>query len=121
MGYRRQFARGYEVYLIEGVAYALAKATFKKQIFQRTYHWRMMPIPQFRHIPLSIFLKTYTDLGYVKNYPNYTLSSRLTDKAIASAGAGVDIVASYDTVLRFEYTFNGEGQKGFFFHVRKEF
>jgi outer membrane protein assembly factor BamA len=121
MGYRKQFARGYEIYLIEGVAYALNKMTFKKRIFQRTYQWRMMPIPQFRHIPISIFIKTYADLGYVKGYPNYTLSNRLTDKMLSSAGGGIDIVASYDTVLRFEYTFNGEGENGFFFHVRKEF
>jgi outer membrane protein assembly factor BamA len=121
MGYKKQFVRGYEIYLIEGVAYALNKTTLKKRIFHRTYHWNMMPIPQFRHIPLSIFLKTYADLGYVKSYPNYFLSTRLSDKLLSSAGGGIDIVASYDTVIRFEYTFNGEGEKGFFFHVRKEF
>ena len=121
MGYRRQFARGYEIYLIEGLAYALNKITVKKRIFHRTYHWAMMPIPQFRHIPISIFIKTYADLGYVRGYPNYTISNRLSDKLLTSAGGGVDIVASYDTVFRFEYTFNGEGENGFFFHVRKEF
>jgi len=36
-------------------------------------------------------------------------------------GGGLDIVASYDVVFRFEYTFNAEGDKGFFFHVKKEF
>jgi outer membrane protein assembly factor BamA len=121
MGYKKQFVRGYEIYLIEGQAYALNKTTLKKRIFHRTYHWKMMPIPQFRHIPLSIFLKTYADVGYVKSYPNYFLSTRLADKILSSAGGGIDIVASYDTVIRFEYTFNGEGEKGFFFHVRKEF
>jgi outer membrane protein assembly factor BamA len=121
MGYKKQFVRGYEIYLIEGAAFALNKTTFKKRIFHRTYQWKVMPIPQFRHIPISIFLKTYGDIGYVKSYPNYFLSTRLTDKMLSSAGGGIDIVASYDTVIRFEYTFNGEGEKGFFFHVRKEF
>jgi outer membrane protein assembly factor BamA len=121
MGYKKQFARGYEIYLIEGVAYALNKTTLRKRIFHRTYQWRMMPIPQFRHIPISIFIKTYGDFGYVKSYSNYTLSTKLTDKMLTSAGAGIDIVASYDAVFRFEYTFNGEGENGFFFHVRKEF
>lgn len=121
MGYRKQFARGYEIYLIEGVAYALNKITFKKRIFNRTYQWRVMPIPQFRHIPISIFIKTYTDVGYVKGYSNYPFSTHLTDKLLSSAGGGIDIVASYDTVFRFEYTFNGEGENGFFFHVKKEF
>ncbi len=121
LGYKKQFVRGYEVYLIEGVAYALNKTTLKKRIFHRTYQWNIMPIPQFRHIPLSIFIKMYGDLGYVKGYPNYTISDRLTNKLLTSAGAGVDIVASYDSVFRIEYTFNGDGEKGFFLHVRKEF
>ncbi|HEX6226147.1 MAG TPA: BamA/TamA family outer membrane protein [Chryseolinea sp.] len=121
MGYRKQFARGYEIYVIEGTSYALNKLTLKKRIFHKVYRWESMPIPQFRHVPLSIFIKTYGDLGYVKGYPNYEISSRLSDKLLTSAGGGVDIVASYDVVLRIEYTFNGEGEKGFFFHIRKEF
>ena len=121
MGHRKQFTRGYEIYLIEGLAYAINKTTLRKRIFHRVYHWQMMPIPQFRHIPISIFVKTYGDLSYVKGYSNYPLSTRLTNKLLNSAGGGIDLVASYDTVLRFEYTFNGEGENGFFFHVRKEF
>lgn len=121
MGHRKQLTRGYEIYLIEGTAYAINKTTLRKRIFHRVYHWAMMPIPQFRHIPLSIFLKTYGDLAYVKGYPDYSISNRLSNKLLNSAGAGIDIVASYDTVLRFEYTFNGEGENGFFFHARKEF
>jgi outer membrane protein assembly factor BamA len=121
MGYRKVFARGYEIYVIEGTAYALNKLTLKKRIFHKVYRWNQMPIPQFRHIPLSVFIKTYSDLAYVKAYPNYEISNRLADKLLTSAGGGVDIVASYDTVLRIEYTFNGEGENGFFFHIRKEF
>ena len=60
-----------------------------------------MPIEQFRYIPISIYLKTFADVGYVKNYPNYQMSSRLADKFIYSAGAGIDLVGSYDMVLRF--------------------
>lgn len=121
MGHRKQLTRGYEIYLIEGTAFAINKTTLRKRIFHRVYHWAMMPIPQFRHIPLSIFLKTYGDFAYVKGYPDYSISDRLNNKLLNSAGAGIDIVASYDTVLRFEYTFNGEGESGFFFHARKEF
>jgi outer membrane protein assembly factor BamA len=121
LGYRKQLVRGYEVYVIEGPYYWLNKTTIKKRVFARTYTMNLLPIRQFRHIPLSIFLKTYADVGYVRNYPNYEISSRLTDKLISGVGAGVDIVASYDAVFRFEYTFNGEGEDGFFFHIKKEF
>jgi outer membrane protein assembly factor BamA len=121
LGYRKQIIRGYEVYVIEGPYYFLNKSTFKKKIFSRTYHWRAMPIDQFRHIPLSIYFKTYADVGYVRNYPGYTLGEPLTNKLLSGVGFGFDVVGSYDAVIRFEYTFNAEGNNGFFFHLKKEF
>ncbi|HEY9487949.1 MAG TPA: POTRA domain-containing protein [Chryseosolibacter sp.] len=124
LGQKKQFVRGYELYIVEGPWYFLNKATFKKLIFNRTYHWAMMPARQFRHIPLSIYLKTYADLGYVRNYPYYeetNRNTRLSDKMLFGTGFGLDVVGFYDIVLRFEYSFNAEGEQGFFFHVKKEF
>lgn len=124
LGYQKQFVRGYEVFVIEGPAYFLNKTTFKKRIFSRKYHWADMPVPQFRHIPLAIYLKTYADFAYVENYPAYEatgMNTALTNKWLRGTGFGIDIVGSYDVVLRFEYSFNGEGKNGFFFHVKKEF
>jgi len=124
LGFRRQFVRGYEVYVVEGPYYALNKTTLKKLIFTRKYHWVSMPIEQFRHMPLSIYLKTYADVGYVKNYSDYEalqINTTLSDKVLSGAGLGLDVVGSYDIVLRFEYTFNAEGQSGFFFHIKREF
>ncbi|MBL7856939.1 MAG: hypothetical protein JNM57_04560 [Cyclobacteriaceae bacterium] len=126
LGYRKQFVKGYEIYLIEGPYYLLNKTTFKKLLFSHTYHWGNMPIEQFRHVPIQVYLKTYADLGYVRNYPNYTYNGepvnyQLTDKLLTGVGGGLDIVGAYDLVLRFEYTLNAEGDHGFFFHIKKEF
>ncbi|MEJ1237707.1 BamA/TamA family outer membrane protein [Chryseolinea sp. T2] len=121
IGYQRRIVRGYEIYVIEGQNYALNKLTVKKRIFSRVYNLNAMPIRQFRHLPLSVYIKTYGDLGYVKNYDNYEISSRMANKLLTGAGGGIDIVASYDAVLRLEYSFNGEGESGFFFHIKKEF
>jgi outer membrane protein assembly factor BamA len=121
LGYRTQFIRGYEVYVIEGPAHVANKTTFKKKLFSRNYHWGAMPLEQFRDIPISIYLKTYADFGYVENYRNYEAGEPLTGKLLSGFGGGIDIIGSYDVVLRFEYSFNGEGQRGFFFHLKKEF
>jgi outer membrane protein assembly factor BamA len=124
LGLRKQFVRGYELYVIEGPFYFINKATFKKQIFARNYNLDFMPFEQFRHIPFAIYLKTYADVGYVKNYPDYekrNLNTRLSNKVLAGAGFGVDVVGSYDLVFRFEYSFNAEGERGFFFHIKREF
>jgi hypothetical protein len=75
-------------------------------------------------VPIAIYLKTYGDFGYVKNYPDYKnsgLNTILSDRLISGVGMGLDVVGSYDVVLRFEYTLNDLGKHGFFFHVKKEF
>ena len=124
LGQRKQFVRGYELYVVEGPWYMLNKTTFKKLIFSREYHWASMPVRQFRHVPVSIYLKTYADLGYVRNYPFYEarrLNTRLSNEMLFGTGMGLDVVGFYDIVLRFEYSINAEGENGFFFHVKKEF
>lgn len=120
LGYNRQFIRGYEVYLIEGPQFAFNKTTFKKQLFSRTLDIGGS-LEQFREIPLAIYIKTYADFGYVWNYPGYEAGRRLTDKLLTGVGGGLDFVTSHDATLRLEYSFNGEGEKGFFFHLKKEF
>jgi hypothetical protein len=80
-----------------------------------------MPAEQFRHVPFAVYLKTYANIGYVKNYENYEAGQGLTNRFLSSIGGGVDVVTSYDMVFRVEYTFNSEGEQGFFLHLKKEF
>jgi len=123
MGNKRQFVKGYEIYVIEGPYSALSKTTLKKRVLSRKYTWKLLP-KEFEYIPLSIYAKVYGDLGYVKNYPYYetnNFNTRLSDTLLAGVGAGFDIVASYDLVIRLEYTFNLQGKDGFYLHLKKEF
>ncbi len=124
LGYRGQVVRGYEIYVIEGPQFLLNKTTLKKKIFQRSWRVEAMPLEQFRYFPLAIYLKGYTDLGYVNNYDYYSeqsLNTRLTSRILVGAGMGIDIVTFYDAVFRVEYTFTREGTKGFFINLKKEF
>ncbi len=124
LGYRGQVVRGYEIYVIEGPQFLLNKTTLKKRIFQRSWRVESMPLEQFRYFPLSIYLKGFTDLGYVANYNYYSekdLNTRLTGKLLVGAGAGIDIVTVYDFTFRFEYTLTREGTRGLFINLKKEF
>jgi Outer membrane protein/protective antigen OMA87 len=124
LGYRKQFVRGYEIYLIEGPKFFLNKTTFKKKIFSRVWQFDDVPLKQFQYFPVSLYFKSYIDLGYVENYPYYNelnINTRLSDRLLGSIGAGLDLILLYDTVFRFEYTFTRENVHGFFFNVRKEF
>jgi outer membrane protein assembly factor BamA len=124
LGYRRQFIRGYETYLIEGPNFFLNKTTLKQRLFAHAWSVEDSPIEQFRYFPLAIYLKVYYDFGYVQNYPRYeelTQNTRLSDKLLQGVGVGIDLVTLYDNVFRFEYTFAKDGLTAFFFNVRKEF
>lgn len=124
LGYNKFFVRGYEIYVIEGPMYALTKTTLKKRIFSRTYRLDDLPWEQFQLLPIAVYLKAYADLGYVKNYPSYESqfqNTQLSNKMIAGVGLGLDLVTSYDSAFRLEYTMNRAGDHGFFFHLKKEF
>jgi outer membrane protein assembly factor BamA len=126
MGYQRQILRGYDIYVIEGPTFFVNKTTFKKKIFSRVWRYEKMPLEQFRHLPFAIYLKTFADIGYTENYAYYQenpnlKNNRLSNSFLAGYGGGVDVVAPYDVVFRFEYAFTKEGVNGFFFNIKKEF
>ncbi len=125
MGYQNQLIRGFENYVIEGPVFALNKTTFKKKIFSRVWSMDFMPIEQFNYLPLAIYIKTFFDIGYVQNYPYYDekgLNQRLSNQVLTGAGFGLDMVTTYDLVIRVEYTFTQiQPSGGLFFNVKKEF
>jgi outer membrane protein assembly factor BamA len=121
LGFKKDFIRGYELYLIEGKSFLLNRSTIKKKIFSTIGHLGILPIKQFRKIPIDIYLKTYFDMGYVENYEGYDLNKRLSDRYLFGTGGGIDFVTYYDTVIRVEYSVNREKESGFFLHFRKEF
>jgi outer membrane protein assembly factor BamA len=124
LGYYYQFVRGYEIYVIEGPWYTLNKTTFKKRILKKTYRLDILPWEKFQHLPIALYFKMYADFGYAGNYPYYenrNQNTLLSNRLATGVGAGLDLITSYDGVIRIEYTLNREGEHGFFFHIKKEF
>ncbi len=121
LGRGLDFVRGYETYLIEGSSYVLNKISFKRQLFKGVKHVNSLRIKQFKTFPYALFIKTYFDTGYVKNFNQYEQNGRLTNRLIFGSGIGLDFVTWYDFVIRTEYSINGEKEHGFFFHFRKGF
>lgn len=121
MGYGGKLVRGYETYVIEGTNYFLNKTTLKKTLVDGKFKLFSFFPNQFRTVPYAIYFKTFFDFGYVTNYPNYELNSRLTNRWIYSGGIGIDIVTYYDFVIRLEYSLNAQNETWFNFDVKSEF
>ena len=120
IGYRPDEIRGYELYVVEGQNYLIHKITFKKRLFSNVFHVKSMPVPQFRTVPLAIYLKTYFDSGYVDNEFTDPENAALSNKYLFGGGVGLDVVTYYDLVVRFEYSINDRGNTGFFLNVRAD-
>lgn len=118
IGYRPDEIRGYDLYVVEGQNYIIHKITFKKLLFSKKQHIKSVPIPQFRTIPIAIYLKTFFDSGYVDNEFTDPENTALSNKFLFGGGIGLDIVTYYDMVLRLEYSINDRADTGFFINAR---
>lgn len=116
LGYFRDFIRGYEFYVIDGLDFAYLKKSFRFNFFEKTYHWGdYMKFDSFKKMPIKLFLVIHNEFGFVNN-PYYDAGNPLSNELLWGAGIGLDIVAYYNRVFNLEYSRNHLGEHGFFLH-----
>ncbi|MDX9769402.1 MAG: POTRA domain-containing protein [Tenuifilaceae bacterium] len=120
IGYN-DFIRGYEHYVTNGSSYYINKNSLKFELLPtKVINLPLVPEGKFKKAHIALYWSIFGDTGYVK--PDaFTPSNSLEGKMIYGYGTGLYIVAYYDLVLRIEYSFNGFGEQGFFFHIGTPF
>jgi outer membrane protein assembly factor BamA len=109
LGYGKDYIRGYELNVIDGSHFLLGKAEMKYRFLNRKYKF-MPKLKNYEQLPLTLFLSTYFDMGYVVN--NYLKLSGSTDQNVLpntwqnGKGLGLNVVAFYDYCMRLEYSFD---------------
>ncbi len=116
MGFRNEYVRGYEYFVIDGSHYAVLRGNLRYKIFDQVISQRLLPIMRF--IPFRVYAKIFDDIGYV--YKVETGNSFLNNRLLNGYGVGLDIIISYYAKFRLEYSLNHLGQKGLFLHGTKE-
>ena len=116
LGYRRDYVRGYEYYVVDGDHFWLAKSTLKYTLIRpaiKQINW--LKSPKFNSIPYAVYLNAFADVGQV--WPGEgTELNRFSGRILPGIGLGLDFVTYYDKVVRAEFSLNGEGEAGFFIH-----
>ena len=116
LGYIRDYARGYEHYVISGQGFGLIKNNLKYAILpQRVSKIHVIKTEKFNTIPYAFYVNLYADAAYVYNEKDNNYNS-LVNKLLLGFGAGIDFVTYYDKVLRVEYSINRMGENGLFIH-----
>jgi hypothetical protein len=72
-----------------------------------------LPSNRFNTIHYAFYWNIYVDVGYV-NDRMYASSNPLGNTWMIGYGTGIDFVTFYDFSIRFEYSFNKLGERGFF-------
>lgn len=125
LGYFQDYVRGYELYSVDGQNYLLSRNSWRYQFFSRILDFgKLVPIRQFRTMPLDLYLTTFSDFGIafndqpVRSYPLLVSdNARLSNKLMGSIGVGLHVVTFYNSVLRFETSYNLENEFHFAFSI----
>lgn len=116
LGYGRDYVRGYEYYVIDGEHFAILKNNLKFELLpMRVLSLNFIPTDKFSELYYAFYLNLFTDIGYAVDNRNIP-TNPLANEFLVGYGIGLDFVTYYDFVIRFEYSFNNNGESGFFIH-----
>lgn len=121
LGFNADFIRGYEYYVQDGLDFGYLKTALHWEIFNRVFDAStLVPLAPFKIFPLKMYLSMNNDLGF-SNDPHYGALNPLSNTLLHGYGIGLDIVAYYDKIARFEYSINQRGQGGLYLHIQSAF
>ena len=116
LGYKNDYVRTYELYVIDAMNFALIKNNLKYALLNPvTRYLPLIKNERFGKIHFALYANVFFDCAYSWRIPE-THSSFLNNKFIFGTGIGLDFVTYYDKVLRLEYGINDMGETGLFIH-----
>lgn len=121
LGYQSDYVSGYELYIIDGQQFAIQKANVKFHMLQFQVKTNDKNIfTKGAPIPIGFFLRGFIDGGYVVD--EYELPTNfLANQTLLGYGLAFDLVTFYDSSIRFEYSFNRQGENGLYLHMSSTF
>lgn len=120
LGYNEDLVRGYELYVIDGTDWVLARSHASIKILETIVDNRFMPIRQFKKLDFKVYLRWMTDVGYV-NEPTYRVGNPLNNRFLIGYGPALDFIFFNTVWLNVEYNFNHLGEGGFYIKSRNAF
>ena len=116
LGYKNDYVRTYELYVVDAMNFALVKNNLKYAILNPvTRYIPFIKNERFGKIHFAIYANVFFDCAYSWKMSENT-TSFLDNKFIFGTGIGLDFVTYYDKVLRLEYGINDMGETGLFIH-----
>jgi len=114
LGYGNDLVRGYELYVIDGTDWALAKSSLRYLLWEKNVDWgNYMLIEQFKKMSTRLFIRANLDFGFV-NEPTYIQTNTLNNRMLIGYGPALDLLLFHTYKFSFEYSFNHIGESGLY-------
>jgi len=121
LGYGKNYVRGYELYVADGLDFFLTKLTAQFRVWESSINWnKIMPIKGMRQMPFAIYLAANYDTGYT-NDPFYFEGNSFTNRWLHGGGLGLNIMIYNTAVFQIEYSINHLGERGIFLNTNTAF
>jgi hypothetical protein len=120
LGYGRDYVRGYELYVINGMDFIYNKTSLKMRLLNKKVDWKRKMPKAFREMPIQLHLTLNYDIGHV-NDPFYAVDNPLVNQTISGGGPGLCLILYHTFALHLEYNFNELGENGLFLHTKTSF
>ncbi len=115
IGYGTDGLRGYELYVVDGTAFAWLKTDVKINVFDEIFNLgKYMPLKAFNQFPIRVFLRWSTEWGYAYE-PTYTMTNTFNNRSLIGYGPGLDLLLVNNFLLSIEYNYNHTGEGGVFY------
>lgn len=121
LGYFTDLVRGYELYVVDGSSFFLARNNLRYQLVNSKIRLKFLKAKQFNEVPIGIYPNFFADFGYVQNRFREVNQSKLANRALFGGGFGVDFVTYYNLVIRLSYVINDRKEKNVVFSIGREF
>lgn len=116
-GYKTNYVRGYEYYVVEANHFAIGRFSLKYEAMRKQFQG--LPFKYLPQLPVWVYPKIFFDAGYASNV-NANPGNTLANTMLYSWGVGVDIITAYDLKLRIEFAWNHLGENGLYLHANSE-
>jgi len=117
LGYKNDFVRGYEYYVVDGMDYGYQKTSIRYELFNKDITVNVIPFQGFKTIPLKLYFKINNDFGYVNN-PYGEATNSLENTWLWGGGPAIDLVLYHRYVVQFEFSVNRFNEKGLYLHYQ---
>ena len=121
LGFGNTYLRGYEYYVINGTDYVISKNSLRFRFISTTLNLKnKMPLKNYRDLPVTVWISTYSDMGYVHS-STFKIDNPLTNRLLCAGGLGLDFILYNRYVFQIQYSFNHRLENGLFFHASTGF